>query len=137
MPHRISTAPSAAAQNSAPIRDNGQAAAAQSLIDELEDAITKQNLRQRAAVMRRVTDLFILNGAGFSEDHVAMFDDVMCRLVAAIDKSARAEFGNLLARCSNAPRKTSRILALDDEIAVAGPMLSQSGCLDEETLVEG
>jgi uncharacterized protein (DUF2336 family) len=137
MPHRISTAPSAAAQNSAPSRDNGQAAAAQSLIDQLEDAITKQNLRQRAAVMRRVTDLFILNGAGFSEDHVAMFDDVMCRLVAAIDKSARAEFGNLLAQCSNAPRKTSRILALDDEIAVAGPMLSQSECLDEETIVEG
>jgi len=138
MPHRFATSPSEAhAQNSAPSRDSGHATAPQSLIDELEDAITKQNLRQRAAVMRRVTDLFILNGAGFSEDHVAMFDDVMSRLVAAIDKSARAEFGNVLARCSNAPRKTSRILALDDEIAVAGSMLSHSECLDEETLVEG
>jgi hypothetical protein len=90
MPHRIATSPSAAVQKSASSRDNGDAAAAQSLIDELEDAITKQNLHQRAAVMRRVTDLFILNGAGFSEDHVAMFDDVMSRLVTAIDKSARA-----------------------------------------------
>lgn len=138
MPHRVATSPSAAAaQNSAPSRDSGHAAAPQSLIDELEDAITKQNLRQRAAVMRRVTDLFILNGAGFSEDHIAMFDDVMSKLVVAIDRSARAEFGNLLAGCSNAPRKTSRILALDDEIAVAGPMLSHSERLDEETLVEG
>ena len=87
MPHRVATSPSAAAaQNSAPSRDSGHAAAPQSLIDELEDAITKKNLRQRAAVMRRVTDLFILNGAGFSEDHIAMFDDVMSKLVAAIDR---------------------------------------------------
>ena len=94
MPHRVATSPSVVhVQKSAPSRDSDHAAAPQSLIDELEDAITKQNLRQRAAVMRRVTDLFILNGAGSSEDHVAMFDDVMSRLVAAIEEFARAEFG--------------------------------------------
>ena len=44
---------------------------------------------------------------------------------------------NLLARHGNAPLQTTRILALDDEIAVAGPILSHSQCLDEATLVEG
>jgi uncharacterized protein (DUF2336 family) len=136
MPHRIATSPSLAdEQNAAVGRDD--ATMSQTLIDELEDAITKQNLRQRATVMRRVTDLFIVNSTGFSEEHIAMFDDVMSRLVVAIDTSARAEFGSLLARHGNAPLQTTRILALDDEIAVAGPILSQSQCLDEATLVEG
>jgi uncharacterized protein (DUF2336 family) len=111
-------------------------AAPQSLIDELEAAIAKQDLRYRAAVMRRVTDLFILNGTGFSEEHIAMFDDVMSRLIVAIDTSARAEFGDRLASHPHAPPKTSRILASDDDVAVAGPFLSQSTKLDEETLVE-
>jgi uncharacterized protein (DUF2336 family) len=138
MPHRFATSPSLAdAQNAAVRPDGTNATMSQTLIEELEDAITKQNLRQRATVMRRVTDLFIVNSTGFSEEQIAMFDDVMSKLVVAIDKSARAEFGNLLARHGNAPLQTSRILALDDEIAVAGPILSHSQCLEEETLVEG
>jgi uncharacterized protein (DUF2336 family) len=107
------------------------------LIDELEDAIAKNDLRYRAAVMRRVTDLFIMDGSGFSEEHTAMFDDVMSRLVVAIDSSARAEFGDLIARHPNAPPKASRILALDDEIMVAGPILTHSTKLDEATLIQG
>jgi uncharacterized protein (DUF2336 family) len=109
----------------------------QTLIDELEDAISKQNLSKRAAVLRRVTDLFVQSSTGFSEGQIAMFDDVMSRLVVAIDTSARVEFGSLLAQHANAPLKTSRILAMDDEIAVAGPILAHSQCLDEATLVEG
>ena len=113
------------------------AAAPKSLIDELEDAIAHTDLRHRANVMRRLTDLFIMNGAAFSEEHIAMFDEVMSRLVAAIDSSARAEFGDLMATNPNAPAKTSRILALDDEIKVAGPILSHSSAIDEATLIEG
>jgi len=109
----------------------------QSLIDELEEAITRKDLRQRAAVMRRVTDLFILNGGEFTEEHVAMFDDVMSRLVVAIDSSARAEFGDLIAKHPNAPTQTSRILALDEEIEVARPFLLHSKQLDDATLIEG
>jgi uncharacterized protein (DUF2336 family) len=110
--------------------------AAKSLIDELEDAIAHADLRHRATVMRRLTDLFIMNGSGFTEEHVAMFDEVMSRLIAAIDSSARAEFGNLLAKNPNAPAMTSRILALDDEITVAGPILSHSKVLDDATLIQ-
>jgi hypothetical protein len=93
MPHRGTTSPSAAhAQNSAPSRDSGHAAAPQSLIDELEDAITKKNLRQRAAVMRRVTDLFILNGAGSSQQFYQVAA-IHCRLRVAVLPTARAGRG--------------------------------------------
>jgi uncharacterized protein (DUF2336 family) len=114
---------------------DGDVAASQSLIDELEEAIAKHDLHRRAAVMRRLTDFFIVDGVGLSEEHIATFDDVMSRLIIAIDKSARAEFGEMLARLPNAP-KTSRILALDDEITVAAPVLSHSQSLDDETLIE-
>lgn len=108
----------------------------QSLIDDLEEAIAKQDLHRRAIVMRRLTDFFIVDSAGLSEEHIAMFDDVMSRLIVAIDRSARAEFGDVLARHPNAPPKTSRILALDDEIAVAATVLTHSKSLDEATLIE-
>lgn len=124
------------AQNSFQGVSGAPATSAQTLIDELEDAVARQDLRHRAAVMRRVTDLFIMHSAGFSAEHIAMFDDVMGRLITAIDSSARAEFGNRIARHPNAPPKTSRLLALDDEIKVAGPILSQSNKLDEATLIE-
>ena len=138
MQHKIASAPNANdATEPLDRRENSSAVTPQTLIDELEDAITKQNLSKRAAVLRRVTDLFVQSGTGFSEEQIAMFDDVMSRLVVAIDTSARVQFGNLLARHANAPSKTSRILALDDEIAVAGPILKHSRCLDEATLVEG
>jgi uncharacterized protein (DUF2336 family) len=109
---------------------------AHSLIDELEDAIANRDLRHRAVAMRRLTDLFMTNASGFSEEHIAMFDEVMSRLVVAIDSSARAEFGDAIAKHPSAPPKTMRILALDDEIEVAGPVLSHAKRLDEATLVE-
>jgi len=136
-PPAIPTAKESAAHSASGTQSAAIAAAPQSLIDELEDAIAHTDLRHRATVMRRLTDLFIMNGVGFSEDHIAMFDEVMSRLVAAIDSSARAEFGDLIAKNPNAPAKTSRILALDDEIKVAGPILSHSKVLDEATLIEG
>ncbi len=108
----------------------------QSLIDELEAAIARKDMRQQAAVMRRVTDLFMRQGAGFSKEHVDLFDDVMSRLILAIDSAARAAFGEMLSTVPNAPPKTTRILALDDAIDVAGPVLTRSESLDDDTLVE-
>ncbi|HZC56833.1 MAG TPA: hypothetical protein VE396_12455, partial [Xanthobacteraceae bacterium] len=73
MPHNaappaIPNAKESAAQ-SASGAQSAIAAAAKSLIDELEDTIAHTDLRHRAGVMRRLTDLFIVNGAGFSEEH--------------------------------------------------------------------
>ena len=138
MPHDTIDRPhSGATERTALQRHSDQGATPQSLIDELEDAIANKDLHHRAAVLRRITDLFVANGSGFSAEQIAMFDDVMSRLVVAIDSLARAEFGAVLAKHPNAPPHTSRILALDDAIEVAGPMLSQSNNLDDATLVEG
>ena len=112
---------------------NGQ----QALIDELEDVIGNNEIGRRAEVLRRVTDLFVSGSAELSSEQVALFDEVMSRLVEEVDKSARAEFGRRLATTVPAPPNVVRILALDDAIEVAGPVLSQSEQLDYGALIEG
>jgi uncharacterized protein (DUF2336 family) len=107
----------------------------QSLIAELGKAIADRDVDSRTDVLRRVTDLFAAGSPHFDESQRSIFDDVMGRLVDELDGSARAKFGERLATIVNAPTGVSRALALDDSIAVAGPLLAQSNQLDDATLI--
>ena len=109
----------------------------QNLVDELESVIAGKRIGQRAALLRRVTDLFVLSSGKLSNEHIALFDDVMSQLVDEIETSARVTFGLVLATIPDAPPRVTRRLALDDAIDVAGPILSHSGQVDDATLVEG
>jgi uncharacterized protein (DUF2336 family) len=107
------------------------------MIDELEELISGKDIGSRAEALRRVTDLFVSGSAKFSDDQIALFDEVMSQLAREIDVSARAAFGCRLASLSQAPPEILRELALDDEIAVAEPILRGAARLDGATLVEG
>lgn len=109
----------------------------QSLIDDLENAIANKNIGDRAKILRRVADLFVVASGKMSDEKVALFDDIMARLLEKIETSARAAFGHILATLPDAPPKVVRMLGLDDSIDVAGPVLTYSGQIDELTLVEG
>jgi uncharacterized protein (DUF2336 family) len=111
--------------------------AQQTLIDELEDVIADKTIGDRAAMLRRVSDLFVLASGKLSDEQLALFDDVMNRLLEEIETSARAAFGHILATIPDAPPRVVRVLALDDAIDVAGPILLHSGQVDDMTLVEG
>ncbi len=121
----------------APGSQNTIVKAYQSLIDKLEAVIVDRNIGSRIDVLRRVTDLFVTGSDRFNDEQRALFDDVMGRLVDEIDNSARAAFGERLAMIANAPPKVSRVLALDDSIEVAGPLLAHSEQIDDETLIKG
>ena len=107
-----------------------------SLIDDLEDILASKDIARRAEILRRVTDLFVVGSGSFSEDQVELFDDVMGKLVENIERAARAQFGNRLAKLSDAPLNTIRVLASDDSIEVAGPVLLHSERLDVHALIE-
>jgi uncharacterized protein (DUF2336 family) len=109
----------------------------QSLVDELEAAISQRNIASRAEILRRITDLFAAGSVNFGIEQTSLFDDVMGRLVNEIDHSARAAFGERIANLSNTPPRITRELALDDSIDVAGPVLKRSESLDEDTLIFG
>jgi len=117
--------------------DQKAASAHQSLIDELETAISNRNIGSRAEILRQITDLFVAGSGYFDSEQMSLFDDVMSRLASEIETSARATFGEWLATFANAPRNISRMLALDDSIEVAGPVLRRSESLDDETLIAG
>jgi uncharacterized protein (DUF2336 family) len=105
------------------------------LIEELEGAIAGGGLGHRAEMLRRVTDLFAAGSDGFDGEQIAVFDDVMGRLVEDAEDSVRASMAERLAGIANAPPMIIRVLALDKSAEVAGPLLSRSDCVDEETLV--
>src|SRR5690348_7808075 len=110
--------------------------ASASLIPELEDMLQHGSLDRRAATVKRIANLFIDGAPHFNEDHIGLFDDVLCRLVVEIEAKARAEMARTLAPIDNAPTELIRTLARDEDIAVAGPVLTKSARLQEAELVE-
>jgi uncharacterized protein (DUF2336 family) len=112
------------------------AEAQQSLIEEFEEAIASKDAGDRADALGRITALFAAGATSYNDEQVALFDDVMTRLVEQIDVTMRAAFGKRLAALPDAPPKTIRTLASDDSIAVAGPVLARSQRLDDAALVE-
>jgi uncharacterized protein (DUF2336 family) len=108
----------------------------ESLLEELQTALSHGTVAHRVETLRRVTDLFVGNALDYSDDHVRVFDDVFQCLIEQIETSARALLAERLASIAAAPPKIIRTLALDEVIEVSAPVLSKSERLDEATLIE-
>ena len=106
------------------------------LITELEHAISHGTAQRRAEMLWQITDLFIRGSVRFSDDEIDLFDDLITRLAAEIEVSVRSLLAQRIAPIAKAPVNRTRMLASDDEIRVAYPILAQSERLDEATLVE-
>jgi uncharacterized protein (DUF2336 family) len=106
-----------------------------SLIDELEHALAAGSNAQRITMLSRITDLFVEGASRYSAGQINLFDEVMVKLVAAIEAKARAKLSHRLAPLHNAPVGVIRQLAFDDDIEVARPILTTSERLDEADLV--
>lgn len=105
------------------------------LIQELDTAIANGTPARRAEILARITDIFVTGSDRYSTNQIELFDDVFVRIAAVIELSARAMLAKQLAKMPRAPSTISRILASDDAIDVAGPVLEQSQKLDNEMLV--
>src|SRR5271163_3620043 len=105
------------------------------LIDELEAALNSGANSRRIEMLTRITDLFVGGAARYSEEQIGVFDDVMVRLVSTIEAQARARLAYRLAPIANAPSSVIHMLAFDDDIDVAQPVLKQSERLEDPALV--
>src|SRR4051812_15798098 len=112
------------------------ARASTELLDELQTALAHGTVARRVETLRRVTDLFLNGAVDYSDEQVALFDDVFQCLMRHIEASARALLAQRLAPVDSAPPMTIRALAFDDLIEVAAPVLAQSERLDDEALIE-
>src|SRR5690348_1879826 len=106
-----------------------------SLIPELEAALANGSAEKHGDMLRQITTLFLTGAEHFNEDHIHLFDDVFGRLIEEIENRAKAELSNRLAPVPNAPMELMRRLAKDDDIAVAGPVLTKSPRLEEKDLI--
>ena len=115
-----------------------------SIIDEVETAINAGSAKKSLETIKRVTDLFLSSAGSFDGEQIELFDNLLERLVRTIeiraiaDVSARialAEMSSQLAPVAQAPPSVVCRLARNDEIAVAGPVLTESARLSAEDLV--
>ncbi|MGN6284940.1 MAG: DUF2336 domain-containing protein [Afipia sp.] len=111
-------------------------AAAFSLIPELDDIVKNGSPEARAAAIERISALFLQGAGQFGTGHVAIFDDVLTGLVPASEVEARVTLAEQLADLRNAPPGLMRHLAREEEIRVAGPVLSRSPQIDDATLID-
>jgi len=107
-----------------------------SLIDELELAVKTGSSESRLKTLRRVTDLFLHDANRLNDEQIKVFDDVLCRLTAKIETTARIELARRLGPVDPAPVEMVGRLARDDEIDVARPILKDCKRLTDRDLVE-
>jgi uncharacterized protein (DUF2336 family) len=79
--------------------------------------------------------LFLVAPARLSSEQIGVFDDVLAHLIERVETKARAELAGRLAPIAQAPNDVIQRLAHDDEIAVAGPVLTHSPRLSTSDLV--
>ena len=106
-----------------------------SLAEELEAVVASGSAARRRDILSRVTDLFVFDAARYSPDQVRLFGDVMARLARGMGSPARARLAERLAPFTTAPAAVVQMLALDEDAAVATPMLVQSERLSERDIL--
>ena len=112
------------------------ASAAKALISELDATLPKRSDEQRYTMLRQVCDLFLAHAQACQAAQVLLFGDVMMALVETVRREALVELSGKLAPVDNAPSKVARRLAHDDDMAIAGPMLTLSKALSDKDLAE-
>jgi hypothetical protein len=68
----------------------GHMGAPLTLIHELESSISQSSDERRSAMLRHLTDLFLVGSDQYSDAEIDLIDDVFVRLVATIEDSSRA-----------------------------------------------
>jgi len=106
------------------------------LMHELGKSLSTANLAHREDTLRRMTDLFVSGSSRFSAQQIALFDDIFDCLVTALEGAALVALANRMAPLADAPPHLITRLATDDDISVAGPVLTQSPCLTDAILID-
>lgn len=106
------------------------------LIRDLYTKVEQVPAERRSSALRHLTDLYLIGGEQLSTDDIAHLDEVFVRLVETVEVSARALLATRLGPAAAAPPKVLRLLACDNAIEVASPVLTQAAGLDDNTLIE-
>ena len=107
--------------------------AVSSFLQNLDEAVSRGTPESRMRALWHTTDLMI--AGRYSDSEIWTFGEVIGRLADEIEVAARAQLARRLASFDNAPVNIIHKLAFDDSIDVAGPILQESGRLEDYALV--
>jgi uncharacterized protein (DUF2336 family) len=103
---------------------------------DIEKTIRTADAQKRHQTLRAVADLFLSNAPNLDEEKVDVFDDVFEIILDDAERAEVIKVSERMAPVANAPRRLIKRLAANPEIAIAGPVLSQSPRLSDEDLCE-
>jgi hypothetical protein len=106
-----------------------------SLLAELKDSAAAGSDERLGKIAQGVATLFLARSQDYSDEQIALFDDVLAYLIDKIETRVLIELGEQLARQRRAPPRVIKHLAAHDDIAVAGPVLARSKRLAETDLI--
>jgi uncharacterized protein (DUF2336 family) len=106
------------------------------LFAELEATLNQGSRPKRFAILRKMTDLFLAGVDTYSDEHIAVFDELMGRLIEKIERRALVELSGRLAPAERAPINVIGRLSHDNDIEISGPILEKSRALTDRDLVE-
>jgi uncharacterized protein (DUF2336 family) len=110
--------------------------APQQIISDIARTVDMKASAEGGAVLQGLTAHFFRVAENLSLHEIELFDIALLAIAREGTEESRAWLSESLADNPLAPRRSVYDLACDDAIAVAGPVLRRSPCLNDETLVE-
>jgi uncharacterized protein (DUF2336 family) len=104
------------------------------LLPELDQVLDHGSAPRRAEALLGIATLFRENAARLNSDKIDLFAQVFHRLLDRVDQTALIELARALAPVGKAPAAILVRLAMHNDIAVARPVLEQSGALEPADL---
>lgn len=102
----------------------------------IDDLVAQRSRDGLADKVNRLIDTFTENSGAYSAEQAETVDGVIARLVADVAPTGRMAIAARIASDPQAPPGVVACLACDDWIDVASPILTQSPCLSDETLLK-
>jgi uncharacterized protein (DUF2336 family) len=106
------------------------------LLPELDQVLESGSAPRRAEALLGIGALFRESAARLNSAQIELFGQVFDRLLDRVDRTVRIELSRVLAPIANAPAHVTRRLAMDDDIAVAEPLLEHCRVLEGPDLAD-
>ena len=102
-----------------------------SLLSEIQNSKFSRSTTRQTRALERIIELFSSGSGSYSAQQIELFDEVFRALTGVIELKTRIRLAERVAPHPDTPAALARALASDEEIAVAGPVLSQSLALSD------
>ncbi|MEI8145532.1 MAG: DUF2336 domain-containing protein [Alphaproteobacteria bacterium] len=106
------------------------------LLLDADKIVASEDARAAGRVLEAVVHLARHNGALSGESGIAEYEDALFRLTLQADERARQAMSLLLTDLSLFPIRLTTLLAADDAVTVASPILTAALCLEDRVLID-